>query len=386
MGSIAYFDCFSGVAGDMILGALVDAGLPLAKLTRELERLPLSGYRLVRDRTRRDVRGVNLHVEVQREPKHSGYTDLDAMIARSRLQKPVIEMARAILERLAKAEARVHGVRLDRVHFHEVGAVDSLVDIVGSAIGFHHFGFSAVHASPLPMNRGQVRCAHGQMPVPAPATMELMKGVPLEPTKVREEIVTPTGAAILATVAEQFGECPLQVVKKVGYGYGDKVIPGLPNALRLMIGEGFPVLCVQATIDDMNPELYDGVLDALFAAGAVDVDLAAVQMKKNRPGIKLSALVPWEHKDAVIAVFLRETSTFGVRYWPAERKVLTRTIETRTVHKGKVRFKLGFDADGTCLKAVPEYADVKKLAQKSKRPLIDLYHEAFAEGRKLIRS
>lgn len=381
--AVAYFDCFSGVAGDMVLGALVDAGLPLKKLERELAKLPIGDYRLVRARGKRDIRGTNLRVEVSRDLRPDDYTALDRLVAKSRLAPEVREMARAILKRLAEAEARVHRVPVAKVHFHEVGAIDSIVDIVGSAIGFAHFGFTAIHASPLPMTRGRVRCAHGTFPVPAPATMELLAGVPLEPAPVQEEIVTPTGAAILTTVAAHFGDCPLQRVDRIGYGFGDKRLPMIPNALRLMIGEGFPVMVVQANIDDMNPELFDYAIEKLFAAGAVDVDLAAVQMKHNRPGIKLSALSPWERKDEVIETMLRETSTFGVRYWPVERRVLTRELKKERVKKGTIAFKIGRDADGTIVKVAPEYRDVKKCAKQSRRPIGEVYREALAVAARL---
>ncbi len=381
--AVAYFDCFSGVAGDMVLGALVDAGLPLKKLERELAKLPIGDYRLVRARGKRDIRGTNLRVEVARDLRPDDYAALDRLVAKSRLVPEVREMARAILKRLAEAEARVHGVPVERVHFHEVGAIDSIVDIVGSAIGFAHFGFTAIHASPLPMTRGRVRCAHGTFPVPAPATMELLTGVPLEPAPVQEEIVTPTGAAILTTVAVHFGDCPLQRVDRVGYGFGDKRLPTIPNALRLMIGEGFPVMVVQANIDDMNPELFDYAIERLFEVGAVDVDLAAVQMKHNRPGIKLSALTPWEHKEAVIEAMLRETSTFGVRYWPVERRVLTRELKEERVKKGRVAFKIGRDEEGNVVKVAPEYRDVRKCAKQSKRPVGEVYRDALAVAARL---
>lgn len=383
--TIAYFDCFSGVAGDMILGALVDAGLPLAVLRKQLRVLPLGNYVIERVAGRREIRGTNIHVRVERGFAGSDYRRLDGLVSESRLSKPVREMARAILERLARAEARVHGVAVDRVHFHEVGAVDSVVDIVGAAVGFDHFGFESIQASPLPITRGCVRCKHGSMPVPAPATLEIIKGIPVEPAPVKEEIVTPTGAAILATVAERFGDCPLQVIRRVGYGFGDRRISGIPNALRLLIGEGFSALVVQANLDDMNPQLFDGVIDGLFAAGAVDVDLAAVQMKKNRPGIRLTALAPWERKESVIGVFLSKTTTFGVKYWPVDRRVLSRRLRAERVGRGSIRFKLGRNSDGEVVKAMPEYEDVKKLARKSKRPVADVYNEALVMAQKILR-
>ena len=383
---LAYFDCFSGVAGDMILGALVDAGLPLRTLREQLAHLDIGSYNIQRVKRNHPLRGTNIRVLVREEPSPCDYPGLDALISGSRLKRSVRDTARAIFERLAKAEAKVHGISLKKVHFHEVGGVDSIVDIVGAAIGFDYFGFTSIHASPLPMTRGSVRCAHGTLPVPAPATLELVKGIPLEPAPIAEEMVTPTGAAILTTVASHFGECPLQTVTRVGLGFGSKEIPGRPNAVRLMIGEGFSTVVVEANIDDMNPQIFDHVIDRLFAAGAVDVGLAAVQMKKNRPGVRLSALVPWDCKENVIDVMLAETTTFGVRYWPVERRVLTRKLVKEKVRGGAITFKVGRDSKGQIVKVLPEYEDVRKLARKSKRPLIEVYREALAQGCRLVKS
>lgn len=380
----AYFDCFSGAAGDMILGAFVDAGLPLRKLTRKLRLLPIGSFEIKRNRGW-DFSGTNLHVIAKREPKHTDYTSLDKALAKSRLEKGERDLARAILSRLAHAEARVHGVSINRVHFHEVGAVDSLVDIAGAAIAVHHFGFDGIHASPLPMARGRVKCRHGVLPVPAPATLELLKGVPLEPTQVQQEMVTPTGAAILAEICSHFGECPLQKIEKVGIGFGDRTIPGRPNCLRLMIGEGFSAVAIEADIDDMNPELFENAMEKIFAAGAVDGTLTPVQMKKNRPGVRLSCIAPAGVKEGVIDVILAETTTFGVRYWPLERKMLTRELVKGKVKRGSIAFKIGRDAKGRIVKAMPEFEDVKKLARKTRRPLPEVYAEALAASLKLRR-
>lgn len=378
--TIAYFDCFSGVSGDMVLGSLVDAGMPLARLKSELKKLPLRSYELVPVRAGRGIRGTNIRVEVSEEPRADDYGSLDKTIADSRLPKQVKEVARAIFARLARAEAAVHGMPLERVHFHEVGAVDSIVDVVGAAIGFDFFGFGEIHASPLPMSRGRVECMHGTLPVPAPATLEILKGIPLERSPVKGEIVTPTGAAILVTAASHFGECPIQSVERVGYGFGDRVIPGIPNALRLIIGEGFPVVVIETDIDDMSPELFEEAVAKVFAAGAVDVHLEPIQMKKGRPGVKLVAISPWSAKEATIGAILRETTSFGVRYWPAERKVLLRELVKEKIGLGGLSFKVGRDASGQIIKAMPEFEDVKKLARKKKRPLAEVYQEALAHA------
>ncbi|MFH1831137.1 MAG: nickel pincer cofactor biosynthesis protein LarC [Pseudomonadota bacterium] len=382
--SIAYFDCFSGVSGDMILGALIDAGMPLAHLKRELKLISIGSYELV-CRGKRDFKGTDLKVIAKEEPYHSGYKNLDKTIAQSKLNKSIRERARAIFEKLALAEAKVHGTSIDKVHFHEVGACDSIVDIVGTAIGLDYFGFDEIHASPLPFSRGSIACAHGTLPVPAPATLELIKGIPLEKTSVREELVTPTGAAILITVAQRFGESPLQTVKGVGAGFGDRKIKGRPNMLRLLIGEGFSSLIIEADIDDMNPQIFDHVMKHLFQAGAVDVTLASIQMKKNRPGVRLSCISPWDKKDRLIDIMLSETSTFGVRFWPVERKALIRELKKGKVKKGSITFKVGRDSTGKIIKASPEFEDVRRLAKKQKRAVKDVYAEAAAVAANLVK-
>jgi len=379
--SIAYFDCFSGIAGDMVLGAMVDAGLPLSHLKRELWKLRLGGYEIRRKQKGKIISGTNLQVITKRELPKSDYKTIKNLINRSRLSKNVKEVAGAIFHKLAKAEATVHGVSIDRAHFHEVGAVDSIVDIVGSAIGFEYFGFKEIFSSPLPITGGRVRAMHGMLPVPAPATLEIIKGVPLEKAPVKDEIVTPTGAAIITTVAKQFGECPLQKIEKVGYGYGDKVFPGIPNALRLMIGEGYPVVVIEANIDDMNPQIFDYVMERLFDVGAVDVALQPIQMKKNRPAILLHCQAPWGKKDKAIDIILKETTTLGVRYYPIERKILTREIKTFKTKHGKIRVKIAVDDKQKIVKYIPEYNDIKKLSKRTKKSMLAIYRSLpFVRG------
>jgi len=380
---IAYFDCFSGASGDMILGAFIDAGLPLALLKRKLALVEMGSYRLELKRDG-DFGGANLSVITKEEPASADYLSLDGSIAKSRLSGAERETARAILRRLANAEAAVHGRSIESIHFHEVGATDSLVDIVGAAVGVHHFGFKEIHCSPLPMSRGSVKCRHGTLPVPAPATLELLRGVPLEGTDVKGEMVTPTGAAILTEICGRFGSCPLQSVKSAGTGFGDRRIKGRPNMLRLLVGEGFAAVAIETDIDDMNPELFDPIVSKLFKAGAVDVTLGHVQMKKNRPGVRLGAIAPWDLKDRIMDLILKETTTFGVRYWPAERKVLSRELKGERVRRGKVSFKIGRDAAGNVVKAMPEFEDVARLAKRSRRPVGELYAEAMGVSRKFL--
>ena len=370
--SIAYFDCFSGIAGDMVLGSMVDAGLPLSYLKRELSKLQLRGYEIVRKEKRGAISGTNLHVITKKELGRSDYKTIRALIKKSKLSSQVKLIALAIFERLAEAEGKIHGVSKERAHFHEVGAVDSIVDIVGSSIGFEYFGFDEIYSSPLPVTRGRIRSAHGLLPVPAPATLHLIKGVPLEKAPVKDEIVTPTGAAIITTVAKHFGECPLQKIEKVGYGFGDKTFSGIPNALRLMIGEGYPVVVIEANIDDMNPQIFDYVMERLFKAGAVDVALQPIQMKKNRPAILLHCQAPWDKKENAIDVILKETTTLGVRYYPVERKILMREMKTVQTRFGKIRVKIARDDRGNIIKSIPEYNDLKKLSRRTGRSMLSV--------------
>lgn len=370
----AYFDCFSGVAGDMILGALIDAGMPLRHLEGELKKLNLKGYRLLRRRRKKGphIRGTNLHVAVDREITGE-YASIAKIILRSKLKSQVRDLSFSIMDRLAQAESRVHGIPVSKVHFHEVGGLDSIVDCVGAAIGFEYFGFDSISSSPLPITRGRVKCAHGLLPVPAPATMELIKGVPLEPSPIRDEIVTPTGAAILTSVTNHFGECPLQKIERVGYGFGDKTFENIPNFLRLVIGQGFPMVVVEATVDDMNPQIFEHVMERLLEIGAADVTLQHVQMKKNRPGVVLACQAPWHIKDQAIATVLRETTTLGVRYYPVDRRVMLREIKTISTRQGKVRVKVAKDDQLGIVKHIPEYEDLKRIARKKKIPLLEVY-------------
>lgn len=382
--SVAYFDCFSGASGDMILGALIDAGMPISHLKRKLGSVRMGKYKLKLTKDS-DFGGANLSVISEEEPKHSHYSALDGMIARSGLERRERDVGRAILKRLAEAEAKVHGKPLERVHFHEVGAIDSLVDIVGAAVGVCYFDFDEIHSSPLPMSRGSVKCDHGTLPVPAPATLELLKGVPLERTSIKQELVTPTGAAILTEISSRFGSCPLQTIEASGQGFGDRKIRGRPNMLRLLIGEGFASVAIETDIDDMNPQFFDPVIAKLFKVGAVDVTLVPIQMKKNRPGVRLKMIAPWDLKDKLMDIILAETTTFGVRYWPVERKVLTREFRKEKVKRGGVTFKIGRDAEGKIVKAIPEFEDLKRLARKQKRSILELRSEAEVVARGLLK-
>lgn len=387
--SVAYFDCYSGVAGDMVLGALVDAGLPVAKLKRELAKLPLKSYsiRAVKD-ARGGISGTNVMVGVDLKVhggiKHVRFDDIIRMIGRSRLSKGVCDVAIRIFDCLAAAEARIHSVKKGSVCFHEVGAVDSIIDIVGAAIGFDHFKFDRIHSSPLPVTRGFVKCAHGKLPVPAPATLEILKGVPLEPAPVKAEIVTPTGAAILKTMVDSFGGNPVRKVEAIGYGCGDAHFKGIPNALRLIIGEGGGLIAIEANIDDMNPEFYDHIISLLMNAGAIDVTLQHVWMKKRRPGVLVRVLCGSGARRCLTDIILREATTLGVRYYPVDRETLERETLIVKVAGASVRVKLGLK-DRSIYNIEPEYDDCRRAALSKKIPLKEVFQRAIVLARRKMR-
>lgn len=379
--AVAYFDCFSGISGDMILGAFIDVGLPLSHLRRELAKLKIGRYKIVAGSKRSgELAGTNLHVEVTEDPGFSRYSEIKKVIGRSRLSKRVKDIALEIFSNLARAEAKVHGRRPSDIHFHELGGVDSIIDIVGAAVGADYFGFEKVYSSPLPLSRGYVKCAHGTLPVPAPATLELIKGIPVETTPVKGEIVTPTGAAVIKVLANGFGSSPLRRIDKVGYGFGDKRIPGRPNALRLLVGEGYPLVVVETNIDDMNPEFYPDVIGKILNAGAIDAGIIPMVMKKGRPGALVQVLCEEKDRKKIIKTIMNETTTFGVRYFPVEREVAERETKKVKTRWGTVRVKVAC-YQGKTTTIAPEYADCQKIASKKNIPVKEVYRQAILKAK-----
>lgn len=390
----AYFDCFAGASGDMILGALVNAGVALEDLAAYLSRLPVGGYRLT---ARADQRGPMAGAKVDvvlderdaRPPRRTLSTILD-ILAAADLPLPVREQASEIFRRLAVAEGKVHGISPDAVHFHEVGAVDAIVDVTGACLGLHLLGVEAVFSSPLPAGDGFVRAAHGVIPVPAPATVELlaMAKAPLRPAPAGHErvgeMVTPTAAAILTTLAV-FRQ-PTMTLERVGYGIGTRDHPTLPNVLRVWLGDvaqAAPereVLLLETNIDDMNPEVFGYLMDLLLERGALDVWFTPVQMKKNRPGTVLSVLALPERLDAVMEVILRESSTLGVRVHTLRRREAGRDVVRFDSSLGPAAVKVK-RLDGTAVAVAPEYEDCKRLAAAHGLPLREVYRRLEAEGR-----
>jgi pyridinium-3,5-bisthiocarboxylic acid mononucleotide nickel chelatase len=378
---ILYFDCFAGIAGDMTVAALLELGVPLELLRERLAllELPPSTYELTTEKVARSgITATRFDVTTAHEHRHRHYSDIAAMIDRSGLPAGAREKAGRIFLRLAEAEAKVHGVDIGEVHFHEVGAVDSIVDIVGTAIGLDYLGIDAIHASPLPYGSGFVQTAHGRLPVPAPATAELIRGMPVHFESGPGERVTPTGAAILAALADGFGHPPVMRVEAVGCGAGTKDFDDCPNILRVVMGKtevSFPkdeILVVETHIDDMNPEILGFLMEKLLAEGALDVAYTPIQMKKNRPGVKLTLLAHRDGLEKLSRVVLTESTTAGVRYYPAERLMLARTEEVRETSLGRLRVKVFHDG-GKPLRVVPEFEECRRLASERGLTLLEVY-------------
>ena len=385
---IAYFDCFAGISGDMVLGAVLDAGADEARFRQELAKLPIEFDLQVSEVVKNGIEATDVRVIVPHEHHHRRLNDIEALIEAADLSESVKARSIAVFHRLAEAEGAVHGISPEEVTFHEVGAVDAIADIVGSAIGMELLGIEEVYASPLPMGHGFVEAAHGKIPLPAPATVEILKGVPVYDAGIQGELVTPTGAAIIRTLASEFGEMPPMTLQATGYGAGKTEFP-FPNVLRLMIGEPCSqsdvsdrdklqtrVAIVETNIDDMNPEFYDLVFERLFKAGALDVYLTPIYMKKNRPANLLTAICPVETKDEVSQVILTETTTFGVRISMASRRCLERKWETVSTRYGDIRIKVGLMGDKQ-ITASPEYEDCKRAAEAHNVPVRTVYQEAL---------
>ena len=388
---IAYFDCFAGASGDMLLGALVDAGLPLDLLREQLRGLPLEGFRLEGTSEHRGpMTGTKISVLVEPAagPRRS-LADIEALLTAAQLPPGVVRDARQVFRRLAAVEARIHGIPAQEVHFHEVGATDALVDVVGALLGLELLGVQKVYCSPLPAGGGVVHGGHGPLPLPAPATLGLLAevGAPVVPAPVAGhdigELVTPTAAAILTTVTT-FRQ-PAMALKSVGYGLGTRDDPRLPNVLRLWLGEEqatvgmTEVQVLETNIDDMNPELYGYVAERLFAEGALDVWYNSIQMKKNRPGTQLNVLAYPEAAPRLVALILQETSTLGVRThilrrWEAEREVIE--FES-SLGPASVKIKRW---EGRIANVAPEYEACRALAQRHNLPLGEVYRRVEAEG------
>lgn len=378
---IAYFDCFSGISGDMTLGALIDLGVPVEWIKNTItEKLSLQGFDL--ETKSLSCSGISAeralvtaHDETERD-----YKTISALIESSGLPSSVVESSLAIFDRLAEAEAAIHGCAKPDVHFHEVGGVDSIVDIVGTALSVDYLGIDKIVSSPLPLGSGSVECRHGTLPVPAPATAALLKGVPVYGLDIPYELVTPTGAAIITTLAESFGNLPDVILDKTGYGAGSRSFSSRPNILRIMTGRSKKglhnsMMLVQTCLDDMNPEIYGYLTDRLFADGASDVYIIPVYMKKGRPGTMVEVLCEKARQDAIVSRILNETSAIGLRYWPVERRVLERHTVTVETSFGPVEAKQVYTPEGEH-RISPEYESCRRIAEEKNVALQSVYQAA----------
>ena len=386
--SIAYLDCFSGISGDMTLGALLHAGLKEEVLFSELKKLNLSGYRIeIQSSKRGSISGNRVDVIIDKAQPARNLHEILSLINGSSLSHEVKEKSNRIFQLLGKAESEVHNVDISSVHFHEVGAVDALIDIVGTAIGMESLGIHRIIASPVNVGSGTVKTEHGILPVPAPATLSLLKGKPTYAGGISMELTTPTGAAILAGLVQDFSGQPLMKVERVGYGLGKTDLPGWPNCLRILIGEeDIPARrqdrcwMIESNIDDMNPEIYGFVMDRLFAEGALDVFFTPIIMKKGRPATRISVLSPEGRMDALIKIIFQETTAIGVRRYRIERDTLERKIIGVTTPYGEVPVKiayLGMEA----VNLSPEYEVCRRLASEQKVPLKQVYNEAMSAAK-----
>jgi len=367
---IAYLDCFSGISGDMLLGALIDAGAEKEAIAGPLKQLDLSGFSLGFDPMQTHfLHAVRARVEVSGDHPHRGLNEIQNILSRSRLPGPVRDKATAVFRRLAEAEAHVHGCAIEEVHFHEVGAVDAIVDVAGTLLGFHSLGIEKIVCSPLPMPRGWVNCEHGELPVPAPAVCELLRGVPVFGEDLDQELVTPTGAALVRELADQFGPLPAMRMGNTGYGAGAmKRNDGRPNLLRLIIGEDFSpdeaqrVVVMETSLDDWSPETWPLVAEKLFDRGALDVVLFPVHMKKGRPGFTLKVICDPAHSTALQTVILSETSAIGLRFHTEQRVTLPRKIIIVKTPWGPVKAKKIETPTGVVI--TPEYEECRRVAQE----------------------
>lgn len=380
-----YLDCFAGISGNMLLGAFLDAGVPEEKLRSELDKLNITGYELKIQRVvKQGISAVYADVELahHHHHHHRHLPDIMAIIDQSELEQPVKDNSKKVFIRLAEAEAKVHGTTIDKIHFHEVGAVDSIIDIVGAAFCMYYLGISKVCASRLQTGGGFVRCSHGLMPVPAPATAELLHNIPYYNGNTEKELVTPTGAAFLAAYGSEFGAIPADFVSHtIGYGAGGWDLD-FPNVLRMHVGElqqnqEAQIQVIEANIDDLNPQVYEYVVDKLLAQGARDVWMTPIIMKKSRPATTLSILTSADRFEAIVAILFAETSTIGIRHYPVQRITADRVMERVMTPWGDAAVKICSYQNKIC-NVAPEFEDCRKIAEEQGIPLKKVQQEVLA--------
>jgi uncharacterized protein (TIGR00299 family) protein len=388
----AYFDCFSGISGDMCLGALVDLGLPLADLSTSLRGLSRTGFRLKRRTVRRsNLPATKVDVVIPKDKdRRLTLRDIRRLVKDARLPSDVRDRSLLVFDALAQAEAAVHRTSIAALHFHELGVLDSLADVVGTVLGCHLLGIEKIYCSSINIGSGTVRTEHGVLPVPSPATGWLLRGWPVHAAGPGRELTTPTGAALMATLADGKGFFPPMTMTAIGYGAGTFNLPDWPNALRVITGDSVPstnadrIVVLETNIDDMTPQAYEVLMERLLAHGALDVTLTPVIMKRGRPGIVLTALADAPKVESLLQVFFAETTTLGVRVQEVSRRLLPREMTEVSTKFGPIRVKLAKMPGGKAvLKAQPEYRDCKRIAEQTGLPLRVVMQEAQRSLRRL---
>ncbi len=380
-----YFDCFAGASGDMILGALVGVGVDPRLLTEKLSLLDVPGYEVSFETVDRSgISATRALVRVEEEHAHRHLSHILKIINDSRLADTVKERASKIFTRLAEAEAKIHNVAVERIHFHEVGALDAIVDVVGACVGFELLNVERFISSELHVGSGMVEMAHGRFPVPPPAVAELLKDAPVYSSDIKGELVTPTGAAIISTICDEFGPLPKMKIERTGYGAGGREYQNFPNVLRLMLGESAAetltderLVMVETNIDDMSPQVYGHVMEEALRRGALDCYLTPVQMKKNRPGTLLSILCRPALRDEMCQFLLAETTTLGVRFYEVMRRALERETVKVETEFGEINVKVA-RLDGVAIKGMPEYEECRAAAERANVPLLEVERAALA--------
>ena len=381
---VLYFDLIGGASGDMILGAMVDAGLSLDKLKELLAGLNLTEFDIqAKIVVKNGFCATKVDVLVTEQPPERHLKEIKDIIQKSSLPKTVQNRALHIFERIAETEAAIHNKSIDQVHLHELGGTDTIIDITGTLLALEHLEISKIYASPVPLGKGFIKGAHGQIPLPAPATIALLKGIPVYGRDIDAELVTPTGAALLAELVDDFGPAPPLVLETVGYGAGGRDLP-IPNLLRVLIGEIPSVdsgiiarlAVLETNLDDLNPEIYPYLIESLFSAGALDVTLTPIQMKKNRPGTQIQVLCEPSGIDTIRSILFRETTTLGIKQFLVDRYTLPRTIREVETPYGKIRVKIA-EISPDQNKISPEFEDCRRAAQEHGIPISQIYQETI---------
>lgn len=377
----AYLDCSSGISGNMFLGVLVDAGVPFSYLTKEIKKLKLSGYKIVKlEKTNNIVFATYIEVLCKKEKKARSLKDIKNIINKSLLSTNIKSKSIKIFSKLAEAEAQIHKCDINKIHFHEVGAMDAIIDIVGTVICLEYLGIKEIFCSPINVGEGKTKCAHGILPIPSPATAQLLQGFTIYSSGIKKELATPTGSAILATLAKSVDSMPRLKVSKIGLGAGGYDLKIQPNFLRIIIGEKElgtikdSILQIETNIDDMNPKLWDKTIAGIMKAGALDAYIEPIIMKKKRKAVKLTVLCPVELKNQIVETIFKKTTTFGVRVFLVNRETLSRSFKIIKTKYGKAKIKIG-RIGNQVVTIAPEFENYKKLAEKHRIPIEYAYDE-----------